>query len=278
MVTHVDLRPSDARTLRTYHADSGGSDVIVWCHGTPNLGEPPAPLFAAAAALGLRWVSYDRPGYGGSTPTPGRDIASAAEDIARVADAAGAERFAVMGHSGGGPHALAAAALLPDRVTGVVCGAGLAPFDAAGLDWFAGMAPAGAAELRAAQRGREALREKLAASKFDPEQFTPSDHAALEGDWDWLNHVAGHGLDSGLDGMIDDDVAYVSPWGFDVAAIAAPVILLHGDADRIVPVGHAEWLAERLPSGHRMILPGEGHISVLSGATAALDRLAALTR
>src|SRR5206468_3612514 len=117
---------------------TGESDqlALVWHHGTPNIGSPPKPLFEAAARLGMRWVSYDRPGYGGSSPRPGRDVASAAEDVSALVDALGIERFAVVGHSGGSPHALACAALLPDRVLGVLAIACLAPFDAGGLDWF----------------------------------------------------------------------------------------------------------------------------------------------
>ena len=128
----------------------------MWHHGTPGTGAPPEPLFAAADARGIRWVSYDRPGYGGSTPHPGRDVVSAAADVAGVADALGIDRFAVMGVSGGGPHALACAAALPGRVLAAVSMAGLALFGAEGLDWFAGMIPSGAAELRAATAGRAA--------------------------------------------------------------------------------------------------------------------------
>ena len=140
------------------HGRGRGGRLAVFCHyGTPNIGAPPEPLFAAAEELGIRWVSYDRPGYGGSTPYPGRDVASAAAYASTIADALGIDRFAVMGHSGGGSHALACGALLPERVLGVVSVAGLAPFGAEGLDWFAGMATSGAAELRAATEGRAAL-------------------------------------------------------------------------------------------------------------------------
>jgi pimeloyl-ACP methyl ester carboxylesterase len=148
MVTQTDLLLSDGRTLHAYDAVADGVDArlaVFWHHGTPNLGAPPEPLFPAAARSGIRWLSYDRPGYGGSTPHPGRDVASAAADVASVADALGIEQFAVMGHSGGAAHALACAALLPERVLAAVCGSGLAPYHAQGLDWFAGMGAAGAA-------------------------------------------------------------------------------------------------------------------------------------
>ena len=123
-VTESDVDLGDGHVLHVYDTGDlgagGATDVeplvVVWHHGTPNIGAPPRPLFEAAARLGIRWVSYDRPGYGGSTPRPGRDVASAARDVAAVADHLGVGSFAVMGHSGGGTHALASGALLGDRV------------------------------------------------------------------------------------------------------------------------------------------------------------------
>ncbi len=123
VVTETDLELSDGRTLYVYDTgaeDADGRLAVFWHHGTPNIGAPPEPLFPAAARLGIRWVSYDRPEHGGSNPNPGRDVASAAAHVSSVADALGIDRFAVMGHSGGGPHALACGALLPERVLGVV--------------------------------------------------------------------------------------------------------------------------------------------------------------
>ncbi len=192
MVTEADLGLSDGRTLHYYDTGEDDSDArvaVFWHHGTPNVGSPPEPLFSAAAENGLRWVSYDRPAYGGSSPNPGRDIASAAADVAAIADALGIGRFAVLGHSGGGPHALSCGALLPERVIAVVSGSAPAPFDAEGLDWFAGWSRSGVAEQRAALAGRAALEEYLPSAEFDPETFTPEDHAALEGRWSWLGEV-----------------------------------------------------------------------------------------
>jgi pimeloyl-ACP methyl ester carboxylesterase len=137
VVTETDLELSDGRTLHAYDTgadDAAGRLAVFWHHGTPNIGAPPEPLFSAADRLGIRWVSYDRPGYGGSTPRPDRDVASAAAYISSIADALGIGQFAVMGHSGGGSHALACGALLQERVLGVVVVAGLAPFGAEGLD------------------------------------------------------------------------------------------------------------------------------------------------
>ncbi len=131
-VESIDIRLPDGRTVRAHHTAPVGADelVIVWHHGTPNIGLPPEPLFPTSERLGIRWVGYDRPGYGGSDPNPGRDVASAASDVASIADALGIDRFAVMGHSGGSPHALACAALLPERVVGALPISTLAPFHA----------------------------------------------------------------------------------------------------------------------------------------------------
>ena len=273
MVIESDLDLPGGRRLHTY--DTGADRLTVfWHHGTPNIGAPPKPLFPAAARLGIRWVSYDRPGYGPSTPDPGRNMASAAACVSGIADALGIDRFAVMGHSSGGPHALACAALLPERVLGVVSLAGLAPFGADELDWFAGMAAP--ASLRAAAEGRAAKEKYQASAEFDPDVFTPADHAALNGPWSWLGEVVGPAIEAGPGGLIDDDLANVAPWGFDPAQVIAPALLVHGDQDRMVPASHSEWLAPRCRSAELWLCPGEGHISVLSRAEAALDWLAEL--
>ena len=275
MLTETDLRLPDGRTLHCYDTgpDDGADLVVVYHHGTPNVGPPPAPLVESDAGRGIRWIGFDRPGYGGSTRHPGRRVADTAADDASLADALGIDRFAVLGHSSGAVLALAAAAALPGRVLGALCGAALAPIEAEGLDWFAGMHAGGERELRAALSGAEALEVELAASEFDPAMFTDGDLRALETDWAWLNEVAGRGLEAGIGGMVDDDLALVADWGVDLAAVRAPVILLHGDADRIAPVAHARWLADRVPGAELVIRPGDGHISVLQGAADALARL-----
>jgi pimeloyl-ACP methyl ester carboxylesterase len=253
--------------------EADGRLTVFWHHGTPNIGAPPKPLFPAAARLGIRWVSYDRPGYGGSTPSPGRDVASAASYTASVADALGIGGFAVMGHSGGGTHALACGALLPERVLGVVSVSGLAPFGAGGLDWFAGMSAAGEASLRAAAEGREAKERYEASAEFDPEMFTQADHAALSGAWSWFGEVVGPAVEAGPGGLIDDDLAYVTRWGFDPERIRRPVLLVHGGRDRVVPSSHGQWLARHCPTAQLRLFPEDGHISVLNSSAQALDWL-----
>ncbi|OXM49918.1 alpha/beta fold hydrolase [Amycolatopsis alba] len=272
MVNESDVDLGDGTTLHAY--DTGGTGpVVIWHHGTPNVGAPPAPLFPAAERLGLRWVSYDRPGYGGSSPRPGRDVASAASDVEKVADALGIEQFAVFGHSGGGPHAFACAALLPKRVSAMVGVASMAPYSDS-WDWFAGMSAAGVGSLSAALAGREEKERHEAAAEYDAEMFTPSDHAALAGDWKWLLDVVGPAIEGGPGALIDDDLAYVAPWGFQPSDVKAPVLLVHGGADRIAPVGHGEWLARQCATAELRVFPEDGHISVLRHAVAALDWLA----
>ena len=275
-MNELDLQLGDGRVLHVYDTGTHGAEdplVVVWHHGTPNIGLPPEPLFPAAERLGIRFVAYDRPGYGGSSAVSSRSVGSAAADVASLTDALGIERFAVMGHSGGSSHALASAALLPERVICAVSVAGLAPFAADGLDWFAGMAPSGEASLRAALAGREAKeRYEASAPEGDP-GFISADFAALEGEWSWFGKVVGPALRAGPGGLIDDDLAYVAPWGFDPAEIAAPVLLLHGARDRIAPAAHSQWLARRCASAELQVMPEDGHISVLTHAVDALDWL-----
>lgn len=279
MVTETDVSLPDGRTLHAY--DTGGDDrlAVFWHHGTPNIGAPPKPLFPLADRLGLRWVSYDRPGYGGSTRRPDRDLASAAADVTAVVDALGIDRFAVVGHSGGGTFALACAAQLPERVVAAVSIAGLAPYDAEGLDWYAGMSSSGGAKLRAAADGREA-REKYQESdpQFDPDDFTLADQDAFAGPWSWLVEVVRPALEAGPAAEIDDDVAYAGPWGFDLAGVTAPVLLLHGGQDRMVPSSHSEWLARHCSTAQLWRRPDDGHISILNSSPAAVEWLREMVR
>jgi len=289
MITEVDIELAGGRTLHAYDTSAdefaGQADVetaptaVFWLHGSPNVGSPPEPLFGAAAASGLRWVSYDRPGYGGSDPDDGRVVGSAAADVAAIADALGIDRFAVLGHSGGGPHALGCAALLPERVVAAVSISAPAPFNADGLDWFAGWSPGITAENEAATRGRAALAEHWARTAADPEDmsafFTADDLSALGGRWSWLAGVAGQAIEQGNEGYLEDTLAAVRPWGFRLDAGVVPVLIMHGDADKMVPVAHGRWLAGHCAGAEARFVPGTGHITVLDQAADALAWLAA---
>jgi pimeloyl-ACP methyl ester carboxylesterase len=254
--------------------DSGLPDpllTLVWHTGSPQTGALLPPLLAGAVERRIRVVSYGRPSYGGSTPNPGRDVASAAADVAAVLDALGIDRFGTMGASGGGPHALACAALLPGRVSGAVTLAGIAPYTAE-FDWFGGMRSPGG--LRSAlEGGRPARAAYAATSRFDPEQFVEPDWAALEGAWGALGEDAQRAEQEGPDGLIDDDCAFVRPWGFDLADVRVPVLVVQGGRDRVVPQAHGEYLARRLPTAELELRPEDGHVSVLRAVPAALDRL-----
>jgi pimeloyl-ACP methyl ester carboxylesterase len=269
----VDILTADGRVLHTY--DMGPTErtdelVVLWQHGTPNTGAPPEPLFESARSLGIRWIGYDRPSYGGSTPHPDATVATAADDARQIADQLSVGRFTVFGHSGGGPRALACGALIPDRVVAVVSVSSPAPWPAPGLDYFAGMSDGGARELRAAARGRAELQQVLAENEFDPQSFIPADYAALEGSWSWFNGIVEAATANGFDGMVADLVGAMAGWGFDPAAVSAPTLIMHGTADRMVPSSHSEWLAAHCPAAELRLSPGEGHISVLDSAPGAL--------
>lgn len=276
MVIEQDVKLNDGRTLRTY--DSGGGEpdgpAVVWHHGSPQTGVPLEPLLGAATARGVRLVSYGRPSYGGSSPLPGRNVASAAADVERIADVLGIGSFATMGASGGGPHALACAALLPDRVTGAVCLAGIAPYTR-DFDWYEGMASPGG--LRSAADGREARELYAATDEFDPASFTSADFAALEGAWSSLGADAVRAGQAGPDGLIDDDIAFATAWGFELAEVAAPVLLVQGSRDRVVPPSHAGSLLAGLPRAELWVRPEDGHVSVLEACPVAMDWLLART-
>lgn len=273
MVMKRDLHLRDGRRLVVHAADvSGASDelTVLWHHGSPQTGALLEPLLAAAAARHIRLVSYARPSYGGSSPNRGRDVASAAADVAQVADALDMDRFAVMGASGGGPHALACAALLPDRVTGAVCMATPAPLTDS-FDWYAGMASPGA--LRAAAAGREARERYAATDEFDPNSFTKADWAALAGTWGSLGQDAEQAGNEGPGGLIDDDLAFAAPWGFDVTEIGVPVFLVQGGEDRVVPPQHADALLRAIPTSELWLRPRDGHVSVLDACPVGMDWL-----
>jgi pimeloyl-ACP methyl ester carboxylesterase len=273
IMLEVDVLTADGRTLHTYDlGPTGSSDelVLMWHSGTPNTGAPPEPLFDVANSLGIRWIGYDRPGYGASSPHRGATVASAAADAARVADHLGVGRFAVLGSSGGGPRALACAALLSERISAAITISSPAPWHAPGLDFFAGMSDGSTRELRAAAQGRAELEEVLAATEFDPESFIAADYAALEGSWSWFNGIVQAATANGPEGMIEDDLGTMAPWGFDPAQITIPTLIMHGTADRMVPSSHAEWLAARSSNAELRLVPGEGHVSVHNSASEAL--------
>jgi pimeloyl-ACP methyl ester carboxylesterase len=270
------LALGDGRSVDVEVSGPDGGTPLLLLHGTPSVGQPYPPLAEAAAARGLRLVGYSRPGYGDSPRQPGRDVAACAPDTAAIADRLGADRFYVAGTSGGGPHALACAALLPDRVLACATVAGAAPYDAEGLDFLDGMARENHEEFGAAVAGETALRDYLERQlpelvKVTGEQVaaafgdlvSPIDAATLTGDF--ADHLAGsvrRAVANGVWGWLDDDLAFVRPWGFELAGIRVPVFVWQGGQDRMVPFSHGEWLAAHVPGATARLLPDQGHLSI----------------
>jgi pimeloyl-ACP methyl ester carboxylesterase len=271
-------RTPDGRTLAIEEAgDPNGHPVLVH-GGTPNSRHLYPPTAIDAAARGLRLISYDRPGYGGSTAQPGRSIADCAADVRAICAELGIGRLAMWGISGGGPHVLACAALLPDLVSAAASLASLAPLDADGLDFTAGMGELNADEVRLFLRDRDAARAKLdayreqilgtsAAGLVSELQtlLSPTDAAALnDGLADYLVYCDHDGLAPGGQGWWDDSVAHASHWGFELSAISVPVLLIHGRQDRFVPFGHGQWLAEHIPGVEARLFDHDGHLTLLT--------------
>jgi pimeloyl-ACP methyl ester carboxylesterase len=265
----LEVTLNDGRTLAVHDSGDDGFPLL-WHHGSPQTGALLAPVLEAARARDLRLIGYARPSYGGSSPQPGRKVSNAAGDVAQLLDALGIDRFATMGASGGGPHALACAAHLGDRVTGAVGIATPAPFTT-GFDWFAGMTDPRA--LRAATQGRDV--RAAHAGEFDPDSFVTADWAALEREWKPLGEDAVRAQGDGADGHVDDDVAFVSPWGFAVDNVDAPVLLIQGGKDRVIPPAHAFALNEQLAHGELWLRRRDGHVSVLDAVPVAMDWLKA---
>ncbi|HEY2869389.1 MAG TPA: alpha/beta hydrolase [Gaiellales bacterium] len=265
----------DGRTLRIEVAGDGGR-VVVAHLGTPNAGVLYEPWIEDATGRGLALVTYDRPGYGGSTRLAGRAVADCAEDVRAIGRALGFERCAVWGFSGGGPHSLACAALLPDLVTAAASIGSLAPPDAPGLDYLETMVGENRKDLELLrsdrqlweQSARSDREEMLGITAADLAEawsagISPGDGRLLHAPFgEWLHRAIRTGIEATADGWIDDSIAFDMPWGADPAAIAVPVKLWHGVDDRFVPVEHGRWLADHIPGAEADIRDGDGHLGV----------------
>jgi pimeloyl-ACP methyl ester carboxylesterase len=252
--------------------------ALLFQPGTPNAAVNFHAIVQAAAQRGVRTISYSRPGYGQSTPRPGRSVADAVADIETILDAAGAQQFVTLGWSGGGPHALAAGALLPERCQAVAVLAGVAPYPARGLDWLAGMGQDNVDEFSAAFAGVDELTillepwaSQLASVTGDGVTesmaglLAPVDQAALTGEFaDEMAAAMRRAVQSGIAGWRDDDLAFVKPWGFDLKEIRVPVDIWQGRQDRMVPFAHGQWLAAQVPTGEAHLFATEGHLSLIS--------------
>lgn len=275
----MNVTTPDGRTLRVHLAGAQDGSPVLAHHGTPSAGILYAAWSDDAKARGVRLIGYDRPGYGGSPRHQGRSVADAVDDVRAIADALGVERLATWGISGGGPHALACAALAPDLVTAAACVAGPVPYGAEGIDFLEGMGEANVKEFEAVLAGEDALRPLL---ERDAAEMTgggpdgvkgvlatllsPVDEAAATGAFgDFLYETMELGLRPGVDGWLDDNLAFVGGWGFDPAAIGVPLLLLQGAQDKFVPASHFEWLAAHIPAAEARLEQEHGHLTLAEG-------------
>ncbi|MFF1869873.1 alpha/beta hydrolase [Streptomyces sp. CB03911] len=278
------VKAADGRALAVEsYGDPRGRPVFL-LHGTPGSRFGPAPRSTVLYRLGVRLIAFDRPGYGDSDRLPGRLVAAAAVDVRTIADEFGLAEFAVLGRSGGGPHALACAALLPGRVRRAAALVSLAPRDASGLDWYAGMTASNVHAYREAERGHHRIADSM---EFRSRQIKDDPIRLLKGLAPELPAtdrivVADAGIRRMLqsnfreafrhnaDGWIDDVLAFTADWGFKVGDIAVPTWLWHGADDQFSPVEHSRWLADRIPDATLILEPGAAHFGALRVMTAAM--------
>ncbi len=277
------LTLDDGRTLEHLQAGDPEGFPLVYHSGTPSAVVEDPDLFAAAASAGLRLVTYSRPGYGHSTPRGGPDhlvapILDDAADTAALLDHLGIDDFVTLGWSGGGPRALACAAAMPGRCRAASLLAGVAPYDAEGLDWLAGMGEENVRDFDAIVAGREVYRPIAQEQVAELRDVTAADIATSFGDLvDEVDTAALTGtfaetvaesfrraLAQGPVGMVEDNLQIVTPWGFDVRDLRVPVAVWQGEHDRMVPYAHGQWLAAAVPGARAHLHPEEGHLSLVA--------------
>jgi pimeloyl-ACP methyl ester carboxylesterase len=270
---------ADGRILEVVVQGVEDGPLLIFHHGSPGAAQPFEPWHAAAAERGIEIAFPSRAGFGGSTRQEGRTVASAVADAAALADHLGRETFLTAGWSGGGPHALACAALLPDRVRAASSLAGVAPYDAEDLDWTGGMGEDNQFEYPLAARDPAALLEWMEPqtepmSRIEPDEWVRrlgslvSDVDARSVTGAFGEYLAGSyrgAFRDGPWGWYDDDLAFVGDWGFDVADIRVPVSVWQGREDLFVPITHGEWLAAHIPGARAHLRPEHGHLSLVVG-------------
>ncbi|MET8140681.1 alpha/beta hydrolase [Sphaerisporangium sp. NPDC005288] len=282
----------DGRLAVTEWGDPYGTPVFFF-HGTPGCRVGPLPKTSFLFRHRIRLICYDRPGYGRSTRREKRAVSDGADQVRTIADRLGIERFAVVGRSGGGPHALACAALLRERVTKAATLVTLAPPDEGpdgmGRRWYDDMAPSNIKEYEAASQGTRYFTEFLEPRAQDIREKPTSlirgfFHELPQSDRRIvMNAVVRKSLTQGYEialkssfgGWVDDAVAFRNPWGFDLALISAPVRLWHGADDIFSPVSHTGWLAEKIRGAEPLIQQGVGHFSAIYALPSLLTWLTA---
>ena len=282
----IRVSRAGGRTLEVLLDGRSSDRTLLFHSGTPSAAVAYPAMKDAAAEAGLKLVTYSRPGYAASSPDPGRSVADAVADVAAIADAIEAETFVTLGWSGGGPHALACAALLPGRCAAAATIGGVAPFPSPGLDWLAGMGPENIEEFSAAISGTESLSLLLTRYAAELAQVAGSevahslgglvsevDRESLTGRFaDYLAESFRRAVSTGIAGWRDDDLAFVKPWGFDLGAIKRPVAIWQGGEDRMVPFAHGRCLADSIPGANVHLLPKEGHLSLAVGSIGEILR------
>jgi pimeloyl-ACP methyl ester carboxylesterase len=270
------VEADSGRVIEAVASGPINNTILLWHNGTPTAALLYPPVVASAARHGLPVVMFSRPGYARSTPQPGRCVGDVAADTTTVLDALGADTFVTIGWSGGGPHALACAALLADRCLAALSLSGVAPYGVEDLDWMAGMGDENIAEFSATLAGEQPLTEFLEAVAPVIAEVTGADvaaslgglasdvdKAALTGDFaEFMAGVFRRAVSSGIAGWRDDDLAFARNWGFDLAGITRPVSVWQGAEDRMVPYAHGEWLAEHIPGAAAHLFLQEGHLSL----------------
>ncbi|MDQ2879746.1 MAG: alpha/beta hydrolase [Actinomycetota bacterium] len=278
-VTIEYVTTDDGRQLAVDVTGAPDGYPVFLLHGTPGSRNGPKPRGIVLYRLGLQLICYDRPGYGGSSRKEGRTVRDAAGDVATIADKMGINRFAVVGRSGGGPHALACAAMMPERVSSTAVLVSLAPSDAIGLDWYHGMNRQNAQEYATADADVQVLLTDLASwaeqGKRDPRQFIGLIESELsEPDKRVVGDVVlrrllldtyAEALRQGAAGWIDDVLAFRKSWGIELSNITSRVRLWHGADDRFSPVDHTRWLSRHIPQVQveLQIQDGVGHFGAV---------------
>ncbi|BCY09376.1 alpha/beta fold hydrolase [Actinoplanes sp. L3-i22] len=286
-----DYQVKAADGERTLMVNVSGAEhgwPIFLLHGTPGSRTGPMPRPGALYRRGIRLISYDRPGYGGSTEHRGRRVVDAAADVHAIAEQLGLTRFSVVGRSGGGPHALAVAARLASRVHRVATLVSLAP-SAPDLDFAAGMTPDNAAGFdRSAQPEAAGLSERLLRRARrvadDPRvlldqllaDMTDADRLIVEEPAIQRLLLISYreAVRSGPYGWIDDVLALRRDWGFDVGEIKLPVYLWHGAQDNFAPAAHARWLARNIPGAILDMQSARAHFGAVEALPKVLTWLA----
>jgi len=266
----------DGRSLRTAVTGPEEGLAVLWNTGNP--GSFLSPIDEQMAeAENVRVITYDRPGYGRSTPKPGRRVVDSPPDAGVVLDAWNVEACATAGFSGGGAHALAAAALLPGRVRCVAVLSGAAPIDAEGLDFTGGLTATNAAAIEHLDIDRatqllemEPERQRIlvdpgAALAIYAAEMPQADRDVLRTHPRIESHVADAMREAVVvssEGWLDDSVAYAEPWGFNPGSISVPVSIWHGRDDTASPLAHGRWLARSIEAAELRVLDG-GHYAPL---------------